>query len=118
WKYMVNRALRIFPLYWLTIAACWLLVTHYPQQVHEAHGMFGMPQEFIVWLTNLFAIGMSHPLVGLLVVPALLPVAWSLGVELIYWLAMPSLLTHRAARLSLLGIAICYAIAIAVVSAP
>lgn len=57
-------------------------------------------------IVNFLNVGTGLP-IGLLL-PTLLTVAWSLGVEMFYWILMPLLLTSRPARLWLVGVALCH----------
>lgn len=115
-KYFVNRALRIYPAYWVTCALSAWLIVYCPEATKEVGaGAFSFlngssyPMT-LAWLgVNLTMIGTSLPL-GLFNGPLLLPVSWSVGTEIFYWVLMPKLLTGAWARRGMIAIAISYTV--------
>jgi len=98
WKYAVNRFLRIYPPYWIVFAGSLWLVIHYPNQIREMHPAYGYPDHWWMWLINILLIGMTDPLQGIMLKPLVLPVGWSLGVEILFWAMIPKFLTSKSGR--------------------
>lgn len=101
--YAINRGLRIYPLYWLgSLFMLWLLWAYHPEKIFGSPAL-GYPPglttgQFITWITlNLSAL-VSLPLLGGQLTPTLMPVGWSLGVEIFYWALMPQLLLRPGLR--------------------
>jgi len=106
WKYAINRALRIYPAYWFTfIVLLWLGTLHtslaaYPSQADTL-------SDVVWWSTNILALTAALP-VKLAPITPLVPVAWSLCNEIIYWALIPFLLMHRRIQWLVLALGACY----------
>ena len=88
WKYLTNRALRIYPAYWIALMVSAFLVIYHPQQAHDIFPAIGYPHGTGEWFANIFTFGMANPWNGRLIEPSLLPISWSLGIELLCWVWM------------------------------
>jgi peptidoglycan/LPS O-acetylase OafA/YrhL len=86
-RYLVNRALRIYPLYWCTLGLSVLLVTTLPGAI--VNPWQHTPASTAEWLYNLGIFGLTNDIKHRLVPPA-----WSLNVELAFYIAMPLLLSR------------------------
>ncbi len=89
-KYLLNRALRIYPPYLAVLAMAIGVVYYFPEIALSVHKSFSIPVTTTAWLKNIFVVGAYHPVVSTLVIPA-----WSLHVELIFYAAMGLLLSRR-----------------------
>lgn len=87
-RYFLNRALRIFPLYWLTLLLCWGLFTISPRAGLDLHPMFQAPSDLYGWTINLITFNLSN-INGTYYDSMLNPSAWSLGIEMTYWILIP-----------------------------
>lgn len=89
-KYLLNRALRIYPPYLAVLVMAIAVVYYFPDIALSVHKSFSLPAGTESWLKNIFIVGAYHPIVSTLVIPA-----WSLHVELIFYAAMGLLLSRR-----------------------
>jgi peptidoglycan/LPS O-acetylase OafA/YrhL len=71
------------------------------------------PHGIWLWLRNAFALFLTHPVTGDLAASMVVPVGWSLGVELFYWALIPITLTRPTARTALGWFSIIYTVGIA-----
>jgi peptidoglycan/LPS O-acetylase OafA/YrhL len=94
-KYYLNRGLRVFPSYWVVMVLSALLVARFPDIASHIHGDMRMPRNLNDWITNGSLLGITS-LIGDLYSPVLVPVAWSLSVELLWWGAMPHILRDQS----------------------
>ena len=82
-RYVINRGLRIFPPYWaallLATAVAWLI----PDACLAINRAIVLPDSVSGWLRNIAILGLNYE-----VSPRLIPPAWSLSVELVFYVAM------------------------------
>ena len=85
--FVVNRFLRIYPLYWVSILlVALLLVVLGGQSGLDMHRIMRMPSTAVEWFQNL---ALFYPAWNPAdVEPKLLPVSWALAVELFFYLAI------------------------------
>ena len=107
-KYALNRALRIFPAYWVAMLFSLLLLSAFPGEALEVYPLYKMPEDIRDWLWNITTIGMTDPLTGAFNQTGIIPIAWSLGIELIYWVLMPKFLVNGQARRRFLWFSVGY----------
>lgn len=82
-RFVVNRFLRIYPLYWVTALSALLMVVLLPSQTtNQTH--FALPQGIFAWTANFTIIGMDASIS----LPRLVANSWTLHVELIYYVAL------------------------------
>lgn len=99
--FALNRFLRIFPLYWAVFAFSFYLVTRYPSSAEDINWFFGIPTTAYGWIINITTFGMVNPLLGTTAKPLVLPLGWSLGIELLFWMLLPSLMRSRPGRIAM-----------------
>ncbi|MGI9432920.1 MAG: acyltransferase family protein, partial [Myxococcota bacterium] len=88
-RFLANRALRIHPPYWCLLAATLALVTLAPEVAKGLNPVLALPQSAQAWASNLFIFGVhDQP-------QRLIPPAWSLHVELVFYCAMALGLARR-----------------------
>lgn len=82
-KYALNRFLRIYPLYWISIVMSLALIAGLGEEATRAyhHAIF-LPDTLANWLKNILLIFPSGSL------PRLTPPAWALTVELFYYICI------------------------------
>jgi len=82
-RFLINRALRIYPPYWLVIALTFLLVCWQPDFVPTFKPEISLPTGMGDWFKNVFIFGMGHrdPV-------RWIPPTWSLYAELFFYVAM------------------------------
>ena len=85
--FFLNRAVRIYPTYWLCLAFSALVVVSVGPEIVKLHKGLVLPQGGDLW-SNLFIFGLKGTTIRLL------PPAWSLNTELVYYLLMGLLLSH------------------------
>jgi peptidoglycan/LPS O-acetylase OafA/YrhL len=79
--FLTNRFLRIFPTYWATLLIGMLLITIDSKGVLEFNPNIYIPNDFSGWLTNILIFNLSEP-------PRIVPPAWSLAVELNWYVIL------------------------------
>ena len=82
-RYALNRFLRIFPTYWAVLLLSFLIVSWIPKAAFMTNFKLSMPLAASDWLPNLFIVGLLDGPYKVLVPPA-----WSLDVELVFYLLM------------------------------
>ena len=80
--YGVNRALRIYPMYWLTCVIAVAILMLIGSDFSGPYSEFSMPQTWRQWLTNILLY------VKITTRPTLVQPAWTLTVELFYYLCI------------------------------
>ena len=117
--FYVSRALRIYPMYFLVLAVMVLagaLFGFNNPAFHffDATKALGWPTAVWVYLTQLTLIGMETPLFHNFELHnyMVLPVAWTLGLELTFYLLVPFLLSRLSILITVLVISLVARIAI------
>lgn len=89
--FFVNRFLRIFPSYWVALAATLLVCVAFPGAVERVSPAMRVPPDAASWARNLL-------LVDLVTEPIRpVPPSWSLWVELVFYLGIGLVLVRHAA---------------------
>lgn len=86
-RFLINRFLRVFPAYWLCLAASLIMLQAFPS-TFSVLNVIKMPEDAATWLANILLI--NHTWAPARVVPP----AWSLSVECFFYIAMPLLLSR------------------------
>jgi peptidoglycan/LPS O-acetylase OafA/YrhL len=106
-RYGINRALRIYPAYWMALTLTIVLLVHWPNlfAVMDWHctleNPLADPYYFSAWISNVLIMGITS-YVGVPTYPLILPPMWSINIELVYWCLIPVLLYYPRLRLPLL----------------
>lgn len=79
-RFLANRALRIYPPYWIVLPLAAYAAYHAPHLASAVHRHYALPATDILWLKNILIIGADHPTKSTLVIPA-----WSLHIELVFY---------------------------------
>lgn len=80
--FLANRALRIFPIYWLAVLLTLLGVALFPQAFGSIYSLIRWPDSAAMWMSNLFLFNLTDcPVI-------VVPPAWSLSVEFFFYIAM------------------------------
>lgn len=82
-SYLSNRALRIYPPYWVAMALSIALLLLVPNAAGKQAWLVHLPDSLSGYLRNFVLVGMTGE-----TTPALIPVAWSLHVEVIFYVLM------------------------------
>lgn len=83
-KYTINRFLRIYPQYWLLLLLTIIvLITLPPANLSRINLAMQLPDNIGDWLANSFIFGLYPE--SLKVMPRLVPQAWALHVELVFY---------------------------------
>ncbi len=82
-RYLANRALRIYPPYWLALGATALLLMAWPGVAGFSQWLIHLPATSAEAARNVVLVGLHADYV-----PRLVPTAWSLHVELVYYALM------------------------------
>jgi peptidoglycan/LPS O-acetylase OafA/YrhL len=81
-RYLANRFLRIFPLYWTVCGLILIGLMIAPRVFGNLHSAIAVPPNLDIWLRNL-------TLINLIVSPIrLVPPAWSLTIEFAFYIAI------------------------------
>ena len=91
-KYLVNRALRIYPTYLICMGLTAALVYAFPWLTWQLSRSVTMPGSLHQWFSNIFIIGLDGFTRGRFV-----PQAWSLYVEIIFYLLIGLVLARKKA---------------------
>jgi len=88
--YLTNRFLRIYPVYWAVLALAIPVAWLDPRAAFGASPFFHLPPDVHSWLKNLLIVGLHlHPTNPAACEPVrLIPPAWTLSVEVIFYVAM------------------------------
>ena len=91
-RFLVNRALRIFPPYWFYLTATILFLVLFPQSFGQTYSLMQLPEGAFDWFRNisLFYLTWSSTI--------MIPPAWSLTVECAFYVMMALLLNQSNAR--------------------
>ena len=79
-KYLLNRFLRIYPAYWVACILTVIVVIALPTEIGQFHKALKLPESSLEYLAN-FAIAFKN-----LETARLVPPAWALTVEIIFYL--------------------------------
>lgn len=115
-RYGINRFLRIYPAYWLALLIVIALAWEFPDVARDINVAIWIPKTTWQWITNLTTFGLVN-ILGMYQNPQLLVVAWSLGVEMLYWALMPYFLESPGKRRAFIVFAVVYTVAVAILSA-
>jgi peptidoglycan/LPS O-acetylase OafA/YrhL len=87
-RYLANRALRIYPIYWLVAAFGFAMIYWLPDIAKEVHPFMVMPDHPLHWFANstLFGIILAY---GIRIESIFVPPAWSLSIEMVMYLLLP-----------------------------
>jgi len=97
-KYYINRALRIYPLYWAVAFASIPLIIYFPDITKHLSGGMTLPVNSGYWLLNFTIFGLAPQVGGLPLNHMLVPVGWSLAVEMQWWCFMPFVVRDLSRR--------------------
>lgn len=95
-SYLGNRLLRIYPAYWAALIVAIALASWRPQATFATSVFFHLPIEAKTWAKNVFLFGLNfHDTdVARSEATRLIPPAWTLSIELVYYLAMGAFLSR------------------------
>jgi peptidoglycan/LPS O-acetylase OafA/YrhL len=85
-RYIANRALRIYPMYWAAVGLSAVVLTLMPELAGQVSVNYQIPDDLLV---DLLIFGHRA------YTPSMMPPAWSLAVELFVYIAMGALLSRR-----------------------
>lgn len=95
-RFLMNRFLRIYPLYWLVAVATIVLLICCSLSGPFVDPAIKIPSDFIHWIVNVQIIGLARGVLEFHISgQRLVSVAWSLHVELIFYLLMSILLARK-----------------------
>jgi peptidoglycan/LPS O-acetylase OafA/YrhL len=97
-RFLLNRALRIFPAYWFFLGLTVALLTVLPPEFSWA-GMVVLPTRSIDWIANITLIDLTWA-EGILVPPA-----WSLGIEVLFYILIPLVLARSRRAIEIWALA-------------
>lgn len=79
--FLTNRFLRIYPTYWAALSIGMALLLVDADGILKVNKAISLPQDFSGWVTNLLIFNLSEP-------PRIVPPAWSLAIELNWYLIL------------------------------
>ena len=103
-RFMMNRALRIYPPYLAVMLLSLFVVLVIPAEGKSVNPFLQLPTGAPAWLSNVFIFGLTYKSET-----RLIPSAWSLYVELSFYLGMAVLLARwRVVSVIWFGLSLCY----------
>jgi len=93
-RFFLNRALRIYPTYWACLAVAVLLVAPSGERSGSLNPALVIPSSAADWVSNVVIFGLLGSPVRLL------PPAWSLNIELVYYLGLGLFLSRSRAAVA------------------
>lgn len=106
-RYLINRFLRIFPPYWCALLCAFSVVHYFPEQAHLIHPLMVEPTTELTWIRHFTLFGLVN-IGGMRLETLLVPPAWSLQVEYVYYLLLPFILFERHITAFFITISFCY----------
>ena len=88
-RFLLNRALRIFPPYWFVLAFSIILILLIPDIEKGINSRLNLPSSMLEWVHNVFIFGLYSDQTRLV------PPAWSLNVELFFYVLMAVFLVRK-----------------------
>jgi len=88
-RFLSNRFLRLFPPYWATLLLAYLVIRAWPEVSQGINPSMVLPSDSSGWLSNWFLFGLNGAK------QRLVPPAWSLDVELCFYIFMGLFLTRN-----------------------
>jgi peptidoglycan/LPS O-acetylase OafA/YrhL len=98
-RFFFNRAVRIYPAYWACLMISCLMLIHANNQLFRVNPNLFLPRNFQEWITNIGIFGLWFHIPPASPSPFLIPIAWSLAVELYNYLLM-ALVSARSKKLT------------------
>jgi peptidoglycan/LPS O-acetylase OafA/YrhL len=92
-RFLVNRVLRVFPAYWLFLGLTLLMLMLFGERF-AVIPQIGWPQSTEDWLRNVTLVDLTWG------EAILIPPAWALGVEVLFYILMPLALARSAAAIT------------------
>lgn len=89
-RYLLNRILRIYPPYWVTIGISITVITLLPDPHSRIHPSLNLPSGLSEWFTNITLFNMRN-----FDRTRMIPPAWSLFIEFFFYIAMGILLSRK-----------------------
>jgi peptidoglycan/LPS O-acetylase OafA/YrhL len=93
--YLINRFLRIFPTYWVVIILAFFIIKIYPVPAQSLRSCLTIPDSILEWLQNIFIFGLGSTFGTSLATVRMAPPAWTLHIQLIFFLAMPLIVGNK-----------------------
>ncbi len=114
-RYLANRLLRIYPAYWVCLPLAAAAILH--QEPCKVYPFLSLPSTYTEWLLNIVLFGLKE-LDPTRTHAKLIPVTWSLSVEMAYYLLFAVVATYRRLCLLLLLGSLCMTLALFYQQAP
>lgn len=95
-EFAINRALRVYPMYWISVALAFLSIVLFghlvdPRSINSA---FGIPQSGLEWISTMFIFGGTFLGLGRLDT-SLSPSSWAVDVEILMYACSALWLSRR-----------------------
>lgn len=116
-RFYLNRLLRVFPAYLAVVILSVAAIALFPGPAAAIHPQCIMPGSLTGWVGNILVIN-TGTFTGYLPAARLIPSAWSLAVELIYWLVLPLMLGRPRLLLAWLAASLALLLAIYIAQMP
>jgi len=87
-RFLFNRFLRLFPPYWVTMLLAYFVISAWPETSQSINRSLALPSDIGSWLSNWLLFGLNGEK------QRLVPPAWSLDVELCFYIMMGLFLTR------------------------
>jgi peptidoglycan/LPS O-acetylase OafA/YrhL len=92
---LLNRFLRIFPTYWVVIIFAFFIIKMYPLPAQSLRPCLMIPDSILEWLQNIFIFGLGGTFETSLASVRMVPPAWTLHIELIFFMVMPLMVGNK-----------------------
>lgn len=117
-KYLFNRALRIYPAYYLVLALTALLIFYFPDTARGYNPHWFFPEKLSELVHNFTIVGLGSFFSVSLDASRIVEVAWALHLELVFYLVIPFLARNVRSTALWCGAGLCYTAYLIIVQAP
>lgn len=90
-SYLQNRFLRIYPVYWLIMAASIIVIAAFPVTSKTFKDTMEIPSNALDWIYNLIIFGLGNTFFLELGRVRIIPPAWTLHIEFLFYILIPIL---------------------------
>jgi len=107
-SYALNRVVRIYPIYWVALIIGLSTILAYPSTAKALNKVLIIPRSYSEWIYNLSIFGLAGSIKGGACKVRMIPPAWALHIELIFYLLIPVIGRNKRRAFSWLALSLVY----------